>query len=40
MDTDLLTLAFITVAVPLIAFLIFISLAKPKRRRRNVQDFR
>ena len=40
MYTDLLTLVFIIVTIPVIAFVIFISVAKPKRRRRNVQNFR
>ena len=37
---DILTLALIVVAVPIIALIIFLNFAKPKRRRRPVSNFR
>jgi hypothetical protein len=37
---DIITLALIVVAVPIIALIIFLNFAKPKRRRRPVSNFR
>jgi hypothetical protein len=37
---DILTLALIVVAVPIIALIIFLNFDKPKRRRRPVSNFR
>jgi len=37
---DIITLALIMVAVPIIALIIFLNFAKPKRRRRPVSNFR
>jgi hypothetical protein len=37
---DVLTLLLITGAVPVIALVIFMSVAKTKRRRRLIQNFR
>jgi len=37
---DIVALALMVVAVPVIALIIFLNFAKPKRRRRPVKDFR
>jgi len=37
---DIITMALMVVAVPVIALIIFLNFAKPKRRRRPVRDFR
>jgi hypothetical protein len=37
---DIIILALIVVAVPIIALIIFLNFAKPKRRRRPVSNFR
>jgi len=37
---DIITLILITVAIPIIALVIFLSFAKPKRRRRPLSNVR
>jgi uncharacterized membrane protein YukC len=37
---DIIALALMAIAVPIIALIIFLNFAKPKRRRRPVKDFR
>ncbi|GEM_PF-5081422 len=37
---EIITLALIVLAVPIIALIIFLNFAKPKRRRRRVDNFR
>lgn len=37
---DAITLLLVTATVPVVALVVFMSVAKTKRRRRPIQDFR